>query len=125
MRRALARAIAAALVAGAAVGMVPGATPSAAAEEPQVIQSVRLPMSDGVELEVKLGGRGPLVDGHLPPRPVIVELSPYEPGCCVEPAGPDYNHLQVHIRGTGLSDGGFDALGPRSQQDVVEVLDWA
>ena len=62
-------------------------------------------MSDGVELEVRLGGRGPLVGGELPPRPVIVEFSPYAPGCCFEAAGPDYNYLQVHIRGTGLSDG--------------------
>ena len=41
------------------------------------------------------------------------------------PAGPDYNYLQVHIRGTGDSDGSFDALGPRTQQDVAEVLEWA
>jgi predicted acyl esterase len=124
MTRAVGRVIAAVLVAAAAVGVTPG-TPPVAAAEPQITQNIRLPMSDGVELEVKLGGRGPLVDGHLPSRPVIVELSPYAPGCCPEPAGPEYNHLQVHIRGTGLSDGGFDALGPRSQQDVVEVLDWA
>ncbi len=112
-------------IAGGAIGVAMGANEPASAAEPQVTRSIRLPMSDGVELEVKLGGRGPLVDGELPPRPVIVELSPYAPGCCGEPGGPGFNYLQVHIRGTGLSDGGFDALGPRSQQDVVEVLDWA
>jgi predicted acyl esterase len=99
--------------------------PAAPAEEPQVTSDLRVPMSDGVELEVRLGGRGPLVDGVPPARPVIVEFSPYAPGCCFEAAGPDYNYLQVHIRGTGLSDGSFDALGPRSQQDVVELLAWA
>src|SRR5688572_5340578 len=99
--------------------------PPAHAQEAQVTEDLRVEMSDGVELEVKLGGRGPLVDGQLPPRPVIVELSPYAPGCCFEAAGPGYNYLQVHIRGTGLSDGSFDALGPRSQQDVAEVLGWA
>ena len=99
--------------------------PSARAEEPQATEDLRVTMSDGVELEVKVGGRGPLVEGRLPARPVIVELSPYAPGCCVEAAGPAYNYLQVHIRGTGLSDGSFDALGPRSQQDVAEVLAWA
>jgi predicted acyl esterase len=82
-------------------------------------------VSDGVELEVKLGGRGPLTDGRLPARPVIVEFSPYAPTCCPEVAGPEFNYLQVHIRGTGLSDGSFDALGPRSQSDVVDVLAWA
>jgi hypothetical protein len=99
------------------------AAPSGA--EAQVTRDMRLELSDGVELEVKLGGKGPLVDGELPARPVILEFSPYAPGCCFEAAGPAYNYLQVHIRGTGLSDGSFDALGPRSQQDVAEVLDWA
>jgi predicted acyl esterase len=113
------------LAAGALViaGIAPA--PVARAQEAQVTRDLRVEMSDGVELEVKLGGRGPLVDGELPPRPVIVELSPYAPGCCIEAAGPDYNYLQVHIRGTGLSDGSFDALGPRSQQDVADVLGWA
>ena len=97
----------------------------AQSDEPQITRDIRVAMPDGVELEVKLGGRGPLVDGELPARPVIVEFSPYAPGCCFEAAGPDYNYLQVHIRGTGRSDGSFDALGPRSQQDVAEVLRWA
>ncbi len=97
----------------------------AGVEAPQVTRNIRLPLSDGVEMEVKLGGRGPLVGGELPARPVIVEFSPYRPGCCPEFGGPGYNYLQVHIRGTGDSDGTFDALGPRTQADVVEVLDWA
>jgi predicted acyl esterase len=92
---------------------------------PLVTTSQRLAMSDGVELEVLVGGRGPLVDGHLPPRPAVVELSPYGPGCCAELAGTAFNHVQVHIRGTGLSGGSFDALGPRTQADVAEVLRWA
>ena len=95
------------------------------AQAPQISSEQRVPMSDGVELEVRLGGVGPLVDGRLPARPVIVEFSPYGPGCCFEAAGPEYNYLQVHIRGTGQSDGSFDSLGPRTQQDVVEVLRWA
>lgn len=81
--------------------------------------------SDGVELLVRVGGRGPLVDGHLPARPVIIELSPYGPGCCPEHGGPAYNHVQVHLRGTGASGGAFDSLGPRAQQDLAEVLGWA
>ena len=110
----------------ALLALAGGAPPARGqAVEPQVTQNLRVAMSDGVELEVKLGGRGPLVGGELPARPVIVEFSPYAPGCCFEAAGPDFNYLQVHIRGTGLSNGSFDALGPRSQQDVAEVLGWA
>jgi uncharacterized protein len=102
-----------------------GAAPEARAAEPQVSRNLRVAMSDGVELEVLLGGRGPMIDGELPARPTIVEFSPYGPGCCLELGGPDFNYLQVHIRGTGLSAGSFDALGPRTQQDVAEVLAWA
>lgn len=88
--------------------------------QPQVTQNIRFTASDGITLMTKVGGRGALT-----PRPLIVEFSPYDPGCCAEYAGPDYNYLQVHIRGTGDSDGSFDALGPQTQQDVIEVLDWA
>jgi uncharacterized protein len=106
------------------------ATASAQAQEPPsegpfVSHDERFQASDGVELMVRVGGRGPLVDGHLPARPVIIELSPYGPGCCPEHGGPAYNHVQVHLRGTGASGGTFDSLGPRAQQDLAEVLDWA
>lgn len=99
--------------------------PGAPAQEPQITEDYRVTMSDGIEVQARLGGRGPLVDGHLPARPLIVEVSPYGPGCCAELAGPAYNYLQVHIRGTGNSDGSFDALGERTQRDLVEVLEWA
>ena len=109
--------------AGRALGPVGGGPASAEELEPQVTRDVRVAMSDGVELEVRLGGRGPLVDGELPARPVIVEFSPYGPGCCVELAGPEFNYLQVHIRGTGLSDGVVRRPRARArQQDVAEVL---
>ena len=88
-----------------------GARAATEAPLPQITSSLRVTLSDGVELEVKLAGRGPLVDGELPARPVIAEFSPYRPGCCAEYGGPDYNYLQIHIRGTGDSDGTFDAFG--------------
>jgi uncharacterized protein len=91
---------------------------SAAAD--QVTQNIRFTADDGVQLAIGLGGESPLA-----PRPVIVEFSPYRPSCCATYGGPDYNYLQVHIRGTGDSDGRFDSLGERTQRDVVEVLDWA
>lgn len=112
--RRLARVLAAATFLALVTGLVPTPATTAGAEEPQITRTFRLPMDDGVDLEVKLGGRGPLVDGELPARPVIAEFSPYRPGCCAEYGGPDFNYLQVHIRGTGDSDGTFDALGPRT-----------
>jgi len=93
-----------------------------AAEAAQVTEDIRFAADDGVELLIKLGGEGP---APLGARPVIVEFSPYRPGCCAAYGGAEYNYLQVHIRGTGDSDGRFDSLGERTQQDVVEVLDWA
>src|SRR3546814_6881219 len=95
------------------------------APAPQVTQAHRVAMSDGVEIYTQLVGRGPTEDGRLPARPLIVEVSPYGEPCCSAFAGPEYNHLFVHIRGTGHSDGAFDALGDRTQHDIVEVLDWA
>ncbi|TXH05827.1 MAG: CocE/NonD family hydrolase [Nevskiaceae bacterium] len=112
--------LAALLLAGCGTSAPPATGGHSGSASPQVTQDVRFTASDGITLRVKIGGRGALA-----PRPLIVEFSPYDPGCCAEYAGPDYNYLQVHIRGTGDSDGGFDALGARSQQDVVEVLDWA
>lgn len=55
----------------------------------------------------------------------MVEFSPYGPGTGTLSVGPAYDHLLVQIRGTGGSVGSFDALGPRSQRDVAEVLRWA
>ncbi len=105
------------LAAAAALVATLAAGPAHAA---QVIQSQRFVASDGVSLQTLVGG-----EGSLAPRPVIVEFSPYRPSCCPTFAGPAYNYLQVHIRGTGDSDGRFDSLGPRTQADLVEVLEWA
>jgi len=108
-----------------AAPFVPIGNHRAAAAEPQITRVIRLPMADGVELEINLGGRGPLDNGRLPQRPVIAEFSPYGQSCCAEWAGPDFNYLQVHIRGTGDSDGSFDSLGIQSQRDTAAVLAWA
>ncbi len=82
--------------------------------------TARVTMSDGVTLEATVSGQAPLTR-----RPVIAEFSPYGPGSGTTQDGPAYNYLLVQIRGTGDSDGQFDALGPRSQQDVVQTLKWA
>ena len=91
----------------------------AARADPATLNT-RVPMSDGVSLQGTVTGQGP-----LGARPVIVEFSPYGPGSGTTDDGPAYNYLLVQIRGTGDSDGRFDALGDRTQQDVVETLRWA
>lgn len=86
----------------------------------QVTQDVRITMSDGVGLAATLTGQAP-----LSARPSIIEFSPYGPGTASANPGGAYNYLLVQLRGTGDSDGRFDALGPRTQQDVQQSLRWA
>jgi predicted acyl esterase len=101
-----------------AVAAAGGATANAQAA--QVSNNIRFTAADGVSLQTTLSGEAP-----LGPRPVIVEFSPYGRNSGTLDPGPTYNFLLVQIRGTGDSDGRFDALGPRTQTDVTEVLRWA
>jgi predicted acyl esterase len=105
-------------LAALAAGALLAAAAPASAETTSVNE--RFAASDGVELQTTLTGEGPLA-----PRPVIVEFSPYGRDSGTLDPGPAYNSLLVQIRGTGDSDGRFDALGPRTQADVSEVLRWA
>lgn len=88
--------------------------------ETPVVQQARFTTSDGVELQTTLTRTGPVAA-----RPTVVEFSPYGRDSGSLDVSADYNFLLVQIRGTGDSDGSFDALGPATQRDVVEVLDWA
>lgn len=87
--------------------------------EPVVVQQ-DFTTADGVALRTTLTSQGP-----VEARPTVVEFSPYGNNSQTFSFGPDYNYLLVQIRGTGSSRGSFDALGPRTQRDVVEVLEWA
>src|SRR6059058_2034961 len=102
------------LIVVAALGLAPKAGAATAT------LSKRVTMSDGVSLQATVTGQAPLVA-----RPVIVEFSPYGAGSGTTYDGPAYNYLLVQIRGTGDSDGSFDALGNRTQRDVVDTLRWA
>lgn len=113
---ALARTVARACLVLVALGLAPAAEASAA----QVSQDARVTMSDGVMVQTTLTGEAPLAA-----RPVIVEFSPYGRNSATTPDGPAYNYLLVQIRGTGDSDGRFDALGARTQADVAQTLSWA
>ena len=111
------RPIACVLAAAIAGGLLATAGPACAGE---VTRSEWYRASDGVSLATTLEGEAP-----LSPRPTIVEFSPYGRGSGTFDAGPAYNELLVQVRGTGDSHGRFDALGPRTQADVAEVLRWA
>lgn len=88
--------------------------------------SERLSMRDGVEIRVNYGGYVDSADDPLDGnKPFIAEFTPYGPDCCVTLAGQDFNYLVMHTRGTGDSDGPFDALGTDSQEDIAEVMAWA
>jgi uncharacterized protein len=99
------------------LGLAIAATSASAAT---TSQNIRFTASDGVSLQTTVTGQAPLA-----PRPTVVEFSPYGRDSGTFTPGPDYNFLLVQIRGTGDSDGRFDALGDRTQQDVAEVLQWA
>jgi hypothetical protein len=102
------------------VGMLLALVAAPPAGAAVVSQDARFTASDGVSLQLTVSGEGPLTA-----RPTVVEFSPYGRGSTTLSPGPAYNVLLVQIRGTGDSDGGFDALGPRTQADVAEVLGWA
>jgi uncharacterized protein len=102
---------------GAVVALAVLASPAGAAV---VSQNQRFTASDGVSLQTTVSGEGPMAA-----RPTIVEFSPYGRNSQSFAPGPEYNLLLVQIRGTGDSDGRFDALGDRTQADVAEVLRWA
>ncbi|HVX16898.1 MAG TPA: CocE/NonD family hydrolase [Acidimicrobiales bacterium] len=126
MRRFIA-AVTALVALGAAIAgttaLAPPAPASASAERAAAgtaSRDVRFTASDGVTLQTTLTGAAPLV-----PRPTVVEFSPYGRNSGTLAVGSAYNSLLVQIRGTGDSDGQFDALGPRTQADVAEVLRWA
>jgi hypothetical protein len=104
-----------AVIAAALTLALPGA---AAADTTTLNASVT--MSDGVSLQATVTGEAPLTA-----RPVIVEFSPYGPGSGTTQDGPAYNYLLVQDRGTGASPGQWDAIGPRSQLDVQQTLQWA
>jgi predicted acyl esterase len=104
--------LAIALLAGVLV-----ATPADAATDSR---DLRFTTSDGTSLAATVSGESP-----LSARPTLVEFSPYGRGTATLDPGRAYNSLLVQIRGTGDSDGSFDALGPKTQKDVAEVLRWA
>ena len=82
--------------------------------------TLRVPATGGVTLAATLTGASPMTA-----RPTVVEFTPYGTSGKSYDVSDDFNYLLVQIRGTGDSDGTFDALGPQTQQDVANTLQWA
>lgn len=118
----LARARARSLVAGVLVclAVTSALVAPAHAQSGDVAQRIRFTTPSGVTLAALVEGRAPLVR-----RPTVVELTPYGEDAREFRTSADFNYLTVQLRGTGDSTGRFDALGPQTQQDVVDSLAWA
>ena len=113
-----------------------------------VKETLELPMQDGTEVHIEVtrpaDASGAAVTGEWP---VILEASPYH-GTLADREGmrilPDprdadgtslgltgyfvpkgYAVVMMDLRGTGLSDGCLDHLGPKDAQDLKDVVEWA
>jgi putative CocE/NonD family hydrolase len=118
------------------------ASPLARADTTPVCDETTVTMSDGVRLYGVVSRTVP-----NPPQPVFFDLSPYGTGSGGDPPSTDadpcaslndrvldrfldpshrdrYNIVFFHMRGSGASEGLWDMLGPRTQADVGELLDW-
>jgi putative CocE/NonD family hydrolase len=98
----------------------------AAAGSYVLTSDVRITMSDGVTLDS---------DEYVPttgcPCPTILVQTPYRKtstvigeGNTVFPSN-GYAMIVVDVRGTGSSEGSWDSVGPREQQDGAELVQWA
>lgn len=106
---------------------VAAVAPAARADQALICDEIVIPMSDGVRLYGLVNRVGP-----DEPRPVVFTMTPYGGTYCRQPASQAFDsgvadrfvEVLVHTRGSGASEGVWDMMGARTQQDVDEVLDW-
>ena len=135
-RRALAVAVATLLAAAAPLVAASGAVPDPWTARPATYRvhtttDVRIPMSDGTLLTADIH-RPALADGSPAPGrfPTLLTQTPYNKNI-QNPAAPyfverGYVDVVVDIRGTGSSEGAFDAsFSAASQRDSYELVQWA
>lgn len=104
-----------------------------AEDYPGVVQvtGAKIAMDDGVQLSATVTLPAD-ADGNAvaTPRPVILTQTGYNKSI---PAIPAYNaflvrhgyvHVSVDVRGTGLSEGDWEAFSEREQADYAQVMDW-
>lgn len=111
-------------------------------DEQIVRETLELPMRDGISLHVEV--TRPDADG---PFPVVLEASPYHDtgndreGTRIFPDPRDedgnqigltgyfaprgYAVVMMDLRGTGMSEGCLDHMGPADAGDLKEVVEWA
>ena len=96
------------------------------------ISGLKITMADGIELSASVAlpadASGNTVEQ---PFPVILTQTGYNKSVPAIPASNDYlvkrgyAHLSVDVRGTGLSQGQWEAFGETEQADYLAVIDWA
>ncbi|ARP84891.1 CocE/NonD family hydrolase [Bordetella genomosp. 9] len=96
----------------------------------QIVKGLRVPMRDGVELNVRI--TRPAVEGRFP---AVLEYNPYRRLDHAQPSFPPavqylaqhgYAVVQFDVRGTGSSSGAsLDAYSDDEQQDGHDMVEWA
>jgi uncharacterized protein len=96
------------------------------------IGGLKITMADGIELSASVAL--PADESGNPVEqsfPVILTQTGYNKSIPAIPASNDflvqrgYAHLSVDVRGTGLSQGQWEAFGEAEQADYLAVIDWA
>jgi len=119
-----------AIVALALAGSLLPVTPAQGAHAAVITEDIRLAMTDGTELAVRISR-----PDDSQQHPVLVTFTPYgetrDPatllagGLKYYPKTYDFVSMAVDVRGTGASAGAFCLLCPREQEDAHDILEWA
>lgn len=120
------RAIGAIVALGLAGSLLPLA-PAQGAHAAVVTEDIRVAMTDGTELAVRIVRPDDSSEQH----PVLLTFSPYgqtrdvRGGVTYYSKTYDFVRVAVDVRGTGASAGAFCLLCPREQEDAHDILEWA
>ena len=99
------------------------------------VTGLQIPMSDGINLSASVALPADDAGTAVPERfPVVLTQTGYNKSLASSvPAFPTFNsylvqrgyaHVAVDVRGTGASEGNWEAFSEREQQDYKEVMDW-
>ena len=96
------------------------------------IGALKIPMRDGVNLSASVLLPADAAGTRAPGRfPVILTQTGYNKSLAAIAASNEflvkhgYAHVSVDVRGTGLSEGDWEAFGEAEQADYAEVMQWA
>lgn len=96
------------------------------------LRGLKITMADGIELSASVALPADANGNPVTtPLPVILTQTGYNKSIPAIPASNDYlvkrgyAHLSVDVRGTGLSQGNWEAFGETEQADYLAVIDWA